>query len=209
MKRSLLLLTLLAGMGHAAAADEANCATMLLTGTSLSYTTKGVFPASPQQKDFDFLDDDSPAPAQKACGLTFTPDRKAGALTISGASFKPFSQLLGHLAPASAKTQLDISNNLGMATQHVYFDPAKRLLSFKGQSTSVEKLVVAVKIDGGPLKPLFYSGKVTPITYLAGAQKVDVYFSADKAFVLFWQRASINLKSPSITIFEKAAMPSK
>ncbi len=204
----MLLLTLLAGMGRAEA-DEANCATMLLTGTSLSYTTKGTFPASPESRRFKFLDDDSPAPAQKACGLTFTPDRKAGAVTISAPSFKPFSQLLGHLAPPTAKARLDIQNSLDMAEQHIYFDPSKRTLGFKGQSTSEHQLVAAVKIDGGPLKPLYYDGKVTPITYPTSAKKLDVYMSANKAFVLFWQRASINLKSPSITIYRKAAMPSK
>lgn len=195
-------------MGRAEA-DEANCATMLLTGTSLSYTTKGTFPASPESRKFKFLDDDSPVPAQKACGLTFTPDRKANSLIISAPSFKPFSQLLGHLAPPTAKARLDIQNSLDMAEQHVYFDPTKRTISFKGSSVSPQQLVAAIKIDGGPLKPLFYNGKVTPVSYPAGAKKLDIYFSADKAFVLFWRRASINLKSPSITIYRKAVMPSK
>lgn len=198
-----------------AQAAQPDCKTLLLTSTSLSYDTQASFPNSPERKEADFLDEDSRVGPLAICGLTFTPDRKAGALQIAAKSFSAFTPMLGRLAPANAKSQLTIDNTFSTGSaftleeQHLRFDPVKRTLSYEAKPGWSIKTTAAVKVDGGPLKPLYFNNKSTPLTYPKSASILDVYVKADKGGDLFWQRVRIDFKRSGITIYEQATMPSK
>lgn len=204
-----MTLTLLGG--SALAAQPADCRTMLLNGTWLSYTTKATFPDTPQDKDFKFLDDEHPAGPQKACGLSFVPDRKAGALRISAASFSSFKPMLAHLPHPKAPNLLELSNNTSPSESFTLgFDPVAKTLAFRAYRHNSNEVVAGVKIDGGPLKPLYFGSKSTALTYPGSAKKLDVYVkNASGTGYLEWQRVSFDLKSPTISVYEKAAMPAK
>ena len=210
MNRLLASVFLLLGTAQAA---QANCKTLLLTGTSLSYTTEGVFPNAPEDKDFRFLKEGSTVGPQTVCGLTFTPDRKAGTVTITGKTFALFGQLFSKYVPANAKGRLDITNQFVFGgspeEQTLQFNPSKRTLAYKAKPNWASKTTAAVKIDGGPLKPLFFNDKGTPVSYPASARVVDMYVRAESGGYHFWNRVRIDLKRPSITVYDEATMPSK
>lgn len=205
-------LFLLLGTAQAAQPD---CTTLLLTSTNLSYDTQAVFPTTPESKRVKFLDEDNKVGPLTLCGLTFTPDRKAGALQIAAKSFAAFSPLLGSLAPAGAKSQLTLENTFStgsaftLQTQSLRLDPVKRSLSYAAKPNGSIETTAAVKVDGGPLKPLYFNGKGTPLVWPKSASVLDVYVKTDEGGDLFWKRVRIDLKRPSLTIYERATMPSK
>lgn len=212
MKSFLMLLTLTTSTALAAQPD---CKTLLLTSTNLSYSTQATFPNTPEEKELKFLDEEEPAGPQKLCGLTFTPDRKAGSLKISANTFAAFTPMLGRLAPSTAKTRLSLDNTFSTGSamtleeQHLYFDPKGRTISYQAKPNYGIKTTAGIKIDGGPLQPLWFNNKATPVTYPATAKTLDIYLKTDNGGDLFWKRVTINLKSPSFTIYEQATMPSK
>lgn len=209
MKKLLMTLTLLSS--SALAAQPADCHSMLLTGTWLSYTTKATFPDTPQDKDFKFFADENPAGPQKVCGMSFVPDHKSGALRISAASFSSFKPMLAHLPHPKAPNLLTIENGSGSGEHYALeFDPSRRTLAYRATSTTVSQVVAGVKIDNGPLKALYFGGKTTALTYPTTAKKLDIYVkNGSSTGYLEWQQVSFDLKSPTISIYEKASMPAK
>lgn len=206
-----LAITILALLGTAAAAKPANCATTLgLYSGTLHYTSLAKFPNPEEEVSLDFLDRFHPVTSAEVCGVKFRADPKAQTITASAARL----ETIAHVFASRAKGQLSIStgfpNQLGKATPvDLLYDLGKRTISFKVPDDLITTFVVAVKVDGGALQPLYYNGKMTPVRIPPSARAFDLYVRMPAGTYTAWDRVSVNLKTPGVVLYRQAPFPAK
>lgn len=206
-----LALTILALLGTAAAAKPANCAKAVgLYSGSLHYTTVAKFPDPEEEVSLDFLDRFHPVTSAEVCGVKFRADAKAEKMTASA----PRLETIAHVFASRAKGQLSISTGfptfLGKAAPvDLVYDLKGRTVSFKNPGDLITTFVIAVKVDGGALQPLYYNGKMTPVRIPPSAKAFDLYIRMPAGTYTAWERVSVNLKMPGVVLYRQAPFPAK
>jgi hypothetical protein len=67
--------------------------------------------------------------------------------------------------------------------------------------------VLALRVDGGKLQPLFYNRLSPNIEFPLNVKTVDIY--AQSKFKPSWERVSIDFTKPKITVYLKSPLPTK
>lgn len=211
MTKKLALILTFALLGTASAAKPANCAkTVGLYSGSLHYTSLAKFPDPEEEVSLDFLDRFNPVASAEVCGVKFRADAGAKTLTASAPDLGSIARVFS----SRAKGQLSIStffpNKLGKAASvDLLYDLKGRTVSFKDPGDLITTFVIAVKVDGGALQPLYYNGKMTPVRIPQSAKAFDLYVRMPTGTYTAWERVSVNLKKPGVVLYQEAKFPAK
>lgn len=200
-------------MPTALAAAPANCAkpvTFYLG--SLKYTSKAAFPDSEESISLSFLDRFSPVPKADVCGVAYRVDTRAETIKASAAKLDTLATVFSARGKNEGRVVLyglfAARNDMARASELTY-DLKARRLDFKPAAEMMAKYTLGVKLDGGPLKPLYYNNAVTPVSVPPATRTIDIYAKLGPDVISSWQRVTLNLKSPSVTLYNEAAFPAK
>jgi hypothetical protein len=207
--KKLMFLSLLCVASVAAAAKPANCKESIrVTLGTMYYTTQAKFPEPEQQTFADLTKEKAPV---AMCGVTYASDAEAGTFTAKG----PLTSLLKSFTARSIPAGTLMLDNMLTARSDdaslspVLYNTKTRLLTFKPAEGMLAVYTAGVKVDGGPIQPMYYNGKATPVKVPVAAKTVDVYFKVSGDTLAHWQRISLRLDQPSLTFYKEAAFPAK
>ncbi|GAA5514949.1 hypothetical protein Dcar01_03713 [Deinococcus carri] len=209
MKRLFLPFLLVTSTAHAA---EVDCSTIQLFDLHiLFYKEKAVFPEPAKKVALDLTTLKSPF---TGCGATFTTKNKGEVITIQAEKRPYLGILTNHFRqPSSINLSLDLLDSRGNTSEGLEIDlTLMDIYTTYDASISVKPVMykntaVGVKVDGGKIQPLFWSGESFKVPISKKAKVVDFYVKTDLR--TSWQRVSVNLAVPKITVYRKAAFPAK
>lgn len=200
-------------MPTALAAAPANCAkpvTFYLD--SLKYTSKAAFPDPEERVELSFLDRFSPVPKADVCGVSYRADTRAETIKASAAKLNTLATVFSARGKNEGQVMLyglfTARGDKARASELTY-DLKARRIDFKPAAEMMAKYTLGVKLDGGPLQPLYYNNAVTPISVPPTTRTIDVYAKLGPDVIGIWQRVTLNLRSPSVTLYKEAAFPPK
>lgn len=211
MTKKLALIWILALLGSAGAVKPANCAkTVGLYSGSLHYTSLAKFPDPEEEVSLDFLDRWSPVASAEVCGVKFKADPSAKTLTASAPDLGSIARVFSSRAKGQLSISTGFPNQLGKATPvDLLYDLKGRTVSFKNPGDLITTFVIAVKVDGGALQPLYYNGKMTPVRIPPSAGAFDLYVRMPTGAYTAWERVGVNLKKPGVVLYKEARFPAK
>lgn len=197
----------------ALAAAPANCAkpVSFYLG-SLHYTSKAAFPDPEERVELSFLDRFNPVPKADVCGVSYRADTRAETIKASAAKLDALATVFSARGKNEGRVVLYgffTARNDRAASSELTYDLKARRINFKPAPEMMAKYTLGVKLDGGPLKPLYYNNVVTPVSVPPTTRTIDIYAKLGPDVVSRWQRVTLNLKSPSLTLYNEAAFPPK
>ncbi len=89
-----------------------------------------------------------------------------------------------------------------MFTLSTTYDASVLLKPFMVNGTAV-----GVKVDGGRIQPLYWNKQYATVKFSPKAKMLDFYVKTN--LPVSWQRITVDLVTPKMTIYRKAAFPSK
>ncbi|MFB9992076.1 hypothetical protein ACFFLM_08895 [Deinococcus oregonensis] len=198
-----------------AAAADIDCKTLILDSNGyLGYQTVEVFP-NPVQKTAIRLNRQTQPLRREVCGFTVTADRagysfkakniKALVQQLGTGSSWPFRvvgmQLVGGRLDYPDAAQLDLSLPDGLMHTDIRFTGY-----FNGLYLPKDALM-AVRVNGGPLKPLLYNGTFRSISFDPKITTLELFIKSSKP--VLWEKMLLDVGNSRMSFIKKAAMPSK
>lgn len=218
MHRYLALLASLT-LGSALAVPPPDCrpeAILLASHSTIIYSSLAQFPEPSRSVTLNFLLEGGDAPSSPVtlCGFRFEPARAKGMLTVTSGKLNDFSRIYRDGFEDTGvivveNTFRHQSSGVTNRASRLTFDPKTFALNYTNPRTALADFTVGVKIDGGPIKPLFYQGRASVITVPKSARVVDVFIKPAADTVAFWEYLRIDLRQPSIQFQRKTAFPAK
>lgn len=210
MKRLCRLLLPFLLMTSASQAANVDCSDIQLYNLdAVIYKEKAVFPNPSKKTAVELAGLRSPF---KACGVTFTSKNQGEIISIESDKLSNLAILTNHFRqPTGMNLPLYLIGNGGETADGLDITlTLVNLYTTYNATISVniamyKNTVVGVKVDGGKIQPLFYDGKTLNIPISKRAKALDFYVKT--SLPTSWQRVSVNLITPKITIYRKAAFP--
>ncbi|BDP43355.1 hypothetical protein DAETH_33240 (plasmid) [Deinococcus aetherius] len=214
-RRSVLLI--LSTLATAHALPPADCSQyVFVRPTSLSYLSLPQFPNEAETVAIDFLEPQGAAKPVSLCGFTFKPDVVNRVLTVSAPRLSKFSTLFREKTKAASKIFLEnayrgAGGSVPIEDSYVVFDPASYVLTFQlpRYQQAPSRFTVGVKVDGGPIQPLYFNRKVQKVNVLRTARVVDIYAKGGPNDSVSWQRVRMDLKGAVIEMYRQATFPTR
>lgn len=211
------VLILFSALATAHALPPADCSQyVFVRPTSLSYLSLPQFPNEAEVVSIDFLDRQNTVKPTSLCGFTFKPDSVNRTLTVSAPQFSKFSTRFREKAKAASKIFLEnyYSGAGGLDSiedSYVVFDPSSFALTFQlpRYQRAPYPFTVGVKVDGGPIQPLYFNRKVLKVNVPRTAKVIDIYAKGGPDDSVSWQRVRMDLKGAVIQLYRKAPFPTR
>lgn len=211
------ILILFSAVATAHALPPADCSQYVFVSTiGLIYKSQPQFPNEAEAVDIDFPDEQSAVKPVKLCGFTFKPDVVNRVLTVSAPQLAKFPSLFREKTGASRSIFLENSYRGAGALvvindSYVVFDPNTFALTFQlpRYQEAPYPFTVGVKVDGGPIRPLYFNRKAQKISVPRSAKVVDIYAKGGPDDFVSWQRVRMDLKGAVIRLYSKAAFPAR
>jgi hypothetical protein len=210
---SLLLLGGLLPAAHAAA--PADCATLRLdTAGYMTYRSVEAFPNPTQTFSQELYNLTRPF-AREVCGVKVTGDQTGYA--FQAAQLKTLVDRLGS-GLSWPLTVVGVGQSGGKPG---YVDAAKIRINLPEglMNTDVQvtgyfigrflppDAVMAIRVDGGPLRPLLFEGTFRPVRFPPAKEKLELFVKSSRP--VLWERMVLDLKVNRMSFTRKAAFPAR
>lgn len=216
MQKTLSCTALSLVLGSAIAAQP-DCSTLTLNPNGgVYYRDVENFPDPVRENKIDLEQQTKPM-QQTVCGFTLTAD--ANSYSFKAKDIATLSRAMGGFGQgwtydiygksvSSGKTVYTKAASLNIALPDGLMHTSVEITGYFVGTFLPSGALMAVKINGGALKPLLYSGsfrslKADPKT----TSQLDLYIKSSKSVV--WERMSLDVRNSKMTFYKKAAFPAK
>ena len=200
-----------------AAAAQPDCSTLRLSPNGgVNYRDIEVFPNPAQAHRLDLEQQTKPF-KRTLCGVILTADAKSysfqakDVVTLSramGGYGQGWSYEIYGKSVSNGKTGYIKAANLDVALPDGLINGTVKVRGYFIGAFLPNDALMAVKINGGPLKPLLYNGSFRAVTADPKTTKLlELFIKSSKPVI--WEKMTLDVRNAKMTFVKKAVSPAK